>query len=211
MAGLFFLAALGMRGAIKGVGAAKNYKERNTYSHTCALGKYSNERYYYDYNGHMRLCRNNQQILFVNGKYVDTHYNVIYDEREEERKRLEKNAASKTAASEVTIEFKYNPVIHNLYPFIYEKKTGKMIVHLCKDDPYEPSHYGIRYWDGYTKVERYTDTKIKEISKEYYEKLKKDIENLPWKYFDSFTALRAESTVVMKDRECIKSYWDYMK
>lgn len=211
MAGLFFLAALGMRGAIKGAGAVKNYKERNTYSHTYPLGKYTNDRYYYDYNNHTRLVRTNQQIFFVNGRYVDDHYNVIYDESAEERKHLQKNADSKTAASEITIEFKYNPVIHNLYPFIYEKKTGKMIVELCRDGDYHSSHYGIRYWDGYTKCEGWTDTKIQEIPKEYYEKLKNDIRDLPEETFGTFTGIRTKYTVKMRDNKCMAEDWNYMK
>lgn len=210
MAGLFALAALAFRGGVKAVGAAKNYKERNTYSNTYALGKYTNERYYYDYNGHTRLCSTNQQIIYLQGRYVDTHYNVIYDEREEERKRMDKKT-SMEKVEESTVYFKHNYGIHDIYPFVYEKKTGKNIcqlIHMFLDGK---TYYGIRYWDGHTKCECYSpDAPVKEITEEYYNKLKNDIENEPSKYFDAFTALRVKSTVefIYEDN---KELWKFLK
>lgn len=187
MAGLFFLASLAMKGAVNGVGAVKNYKERTT--RTYPLGKYTDERYYYDIHGHAKLCSNNHPIMQDTGKWVDLSYCppiTIYDEFEEIAEHNQKMIEQNETKEKRSVYLKVNP---RTYPFgapsFFETKTGKQIALLKCDCSYKPPKYFLGYFDESQKGGIYRVDRDKfdwetrhEISGEYYDELNRDIEEL---------------------------------
>ena len=187
MAGLFFLAALAARGGLKAGAAIQNQRMRTNYKTTYPLGKYTNERYYIDVNGKNRLCSNNHIIVPEVGKWVDVTsypYKVVYDDFAEEAKHSQQKLDQNKPKEKRSVYLKVNP---RTYPYgapaFFETKTGRQIALLKCDRDYNPTKYFLAYFDesqqgGIYRVDRdkYDRSTRKEISREYYEELDRDIQ-----------------------------------
>lgn len=188
MAGLFFLAALAARGGLKAGAAIQNHRTRTNYNTTYPLGNYTTERYYCDVNGKSRLCSNNHIIIPDGGKWLDVTscpYKVVYDEFAEKAKHSQKMLDQSKPEEKRSVYLKVNP---RTYPYgkpsIFETKTGKQISLLRFNKRFSGEYYyEIGYFDesqpgGIYRVDRnkYDWDSVKEISKEYYEELKRDID-----------------------------------
>lgn len=188
MAGLFFLAALAARGGLKAGAAIQNQRTRTNYNTTYPLGNYTTERYYFDVNGKSRLCSNNHIIMPDGGKWLDVTscpYKVVYDEFAEKAKHSQKMLDQSKPEEKRSVYLKVNP---RTYPYgkpsIFETKTGKQISLLRFNKRFSGEYYyEIGYFDesqpgGIYRVDRnkYDWDSVKEISKEYYEELKRDID-----------------------------------
>lgn len=188
MAGLFFLAALAARGGLKAGAAIQNQRTRTNYNTTYPLGNYTTERYYCDVNGKSRLCSNNHIIIPDGGKWLDVTscpYKVVYDEFAEKAKHSQKMLDQSKPEEKRSVYLKVNP---RTYPYgkpsIFETKTGKQISLLRFNKRFSGEYYyEIGYFDesqpgGIYRVDRnkYDWDSVKEISKEYYEELKRDID-----------------------------------
>lgn len=185
MAGLFFLAALAARGGLKAGAAIQNQRTRTNYNTTYPLGNYTTERYYFDVNGKSRLCSNNHIIIPDGGKWLDVTscpYKVVYDEFAEKAKHSQKMLDQSKPEEKRSVYLKVNP---RTYPYgapaFFETKTNRQIALLEWDS--KSNRCYLAYFDesqrgGIYRVDRnkYDWDTRKEISDEYYEELKRDIQ-----------------------------------
>lgn len=197
MAGLFFLAALAARGGLKAGAAIQNQRTRTNYNTTYPLGNYTTERYYFDVNGKSRLCSNNHIIIPDGGKWLDVTscpYKVVYDEFAEKAKHSQKMLDQSKPEEKRSVYLKVNP---RTYPFgapaFFETKTGKQIALFRCDWSHSKPRYELGYFDesqrgGIYRVDRdkYDWNSVKEISKEYYEELYRDIQKFKKESPDSY-------------------------